>query len=67
MSRIADYLLPNGVVLAPGGRVRVPKDLIWQIPEDEIDAYGIELEQGSESPGSEVLFRPYVPPQGDNS
>jgi hypothetical protein len=56
-----DYRLPNGVVLHPGGRVRVPADLIWSIPEADVVAYGIELDDEEASPGSEVLVRPALP------
>lgn len=52
-----DYILPNGSILRPGGRVRVPADVIWKIPEADVEKYGIELEDGSQSPGSEVLVR----------
>lgn len=53
-----DYELPNGSVLRRGGRVRVPKDLPWQIPQEDVRRMGLRLEEGSQSPGSEVLVWP---------
>lgn len=51
--------LPNGVTLMRGGRVRVPKELIWD-PEVKAAAarLGWQLEEGSESFASEVLCWP---------
>lgn len=54
--------LPNGCWLEPGGRVRVPKEHIW-LPEvrDAAERLGWVLENGSASPGSEVLAWPADP------
>ena len=52
------YKLPNGCWLYKGGRVRVPKDDIWSIPLAVIESLGLELEDESASPGSEVVRWP---------
>lgn len=50
------YRLPNGCDLYPGGRIRVPAEHIWLIPEADIEQYGLTLGDDYSS-GSEVVER----------
>jgi len=50
------YKLPNGGLLRPGCRVRVPAEHIWLIPEEDIRKYGLTLGERY-SPYSEVIER----------
>lgn len=53
-------LLPNGCYLQPGCRVRLPREQIWQIPAELVERYGLFLDDGAASPGSEVICMPGV-------
>ena len=59
MPNQAILLLPNGCILRPGCRVRVPKEHINQIPDEIIDRLGLFLDDEKASPGSEVICMPY--------
>jgi hypothetical protein len=50
-----NYQLPNGGVLRRGGRVRVPAELIWLLPQEDVCRLGISLDEREYSSGSEVL------------
>ena len=50
------YKLPNGCDLYPGGRVRMPAEHIWLIPEEDIETYDLTLGDNY-SPYSEVIQR----------
>lgn len=57
-----DYRLPNGCLLQAGGRVRIPREHLWHIPEADVEAYDIRLDLNAYSPDSEVVWRPRVAP-----
>lgn len=56
-SRPTPYKLPNGCWIEPGSRVRVPKDHINLIPIEDWDAYGLDIVEGEQSFGSELIQR----------
>lgn len=51
------YKLPNGCVIHPGCRVRVPAEHIWLIPNSDVQKYGLDLDHNAYSPTSEVIIR----------
>lgn len=59
------YVLPNGSELRhPGDSVRIPAKLIWDISKEDIEKFGLELDDDKVSPSpfagravSEVIRR----------
>ena len=50
--------MPNGCELTPGGRVRMSRKQIAEIPEAMIDKYGLELDDAAASHDSEGVMWP---------
>lgn len=51
------YKLPNGCSILPGGRVRIPKEHLNLIPAGDWEAFGLDIVEGDQSFGSEVIQR----------
>ena len=55
---MTELLLPNGVILRPGGRVRLPRSQVFDIPEEIGEQLGLELDHAAASWDSEVIVWP---------
>lgn len=53
-----EYKLPNGCIITPGGRIRIPRKQIALIPEVDREKYGLFLDDNAWSAGSEVVCMP---------
>lgn len=52
------YMLPNGCLLRPGGRIRLSTTQAFLIPNHVVDRLGLVLDADAASPGSEVIYWP---------
>ena len=62
---LPELLLPNGCVLVPGGRIRIPREQLGQIDNATAEALGLVLDDSAASPWSEVVVWPSVPAFSD--
>lgn len=55
--RAKEYKLPNGCFIRVGGKVRVPSEHLNLIPTEDWDKFGLDIIEGEQSFGSEVIQR----------
>lgn len=55
---LTSLLLPNGCILRPGGRVRLHRDQVFEIPDEVGESLGLELDPKAWSYDTEVIVWP---------